>query len=79
MKRFSAWIEANQLESAIDLPGWSHAEPEIDRPVLWYPWKSSFRRIHFTAPNRRTACQQLDKLGILARDLTDGQTIKATH
>ena len=72
MKTFSATIEAQCLERAIDLPGWSHAGPEFERSVLWYPWTATFRKIYFKAKHRREACKQIDRAGLLVRDLSDG-------
>ncbi len=73
MKLFSATIEAQCLERAIDLPGWSHAEPEFEQRVLWYPWKAQFRKIWFKAKHRREACKQIDRAGLLVRDLDEGK------
>ena len=73
MKLFTGTIEARSLERAIDLPGWSHAGPEVERPVLWYPWQATFRKIYFKAKHRREACKHIDRLGIMVRDLDEGR------
>lgn len=72
MKTFAATIEASSLERAIDLPGWSHAGPEFERKVLWYPWTATFRVIFFRAKHRRQAIKDCDRCGLLVRDLNGG-------
>jgi hypothetical protein len=72
MKNFTATIQSSQLKSAIDLPGWSHCGPEFDRKVLWYPWIAQFRKIYFKAKHRREASKQVDRCGLLVRDLSEG-------
>lgn len=72
MKTFSAHIQASQLESAISLPGWSHAGPEYQRKVLWYPWTETFRKIYFKAKHRTEAAKHCDRAGLLVRDMDGG-------
>lgn len=72
-KWFTATIQNSHLESAIGLPGWSHCGPEFDKDVLWYPWIAQFRKIYFKARNRREACKQIDRAGLLVRDLSEGK------
>ncbi len=76
MKRFTCTIEENSLEKAIDLKGWSHCGPQERRSVSWYPFEGYFRRIWFTAKHRTAACMELDRLGLLVRDLSDGTPVK---
>ena len=72
MKMFTGTIEAGSLEKAIALPGWSHAGPEFERAVSWYPFRAMFRKIHFRAKHRRQACRDCDRAGLLVRDLDGG-------
>ena len=77
MQWFEATIEANSLESAMNLPGWSHCGPPFERQVMWYPWKATFRKIYFKSKHRRQAAKDLDKVGVLGRDLSEGRPIKS--
>lgn len=70
---FTCTIESATLDRAIDLPHWSHAGPEFDAQVLWYPWVAKFRKIYFKARNRREACKQINRAGLLVRDLSEGR------
>jgi hypothetical protein len=69
MKLFTAWISGRQLETAMDLPGWSH---KVEERAETSAQGNRRIKIAFTAPNRRQAIKDCRRICLNARDLNDG-------
>jgi hypothetical protein len=74
MKLFQCTILASQLESAISLPGWSHAQRgERKRAVSYYPFEAPEKVVFFHAKHRTEAARHLQRHANSARDLVEYQ------
>ncbi len=70
---FKVSISEQRLESAIDLPGFSHAGESVNVRVSWYPFEEQFRKVYFFAKHRRQAAKHLERFCGQARDLDEGR------
>lgn len=75
MKFFTCTILETGLESAMDLPGWSHCSSDrTKRAVSYYPFEVDQVRIYFRAKHRTQAAKQIGRCPFtIPRDLAEYQ------
>lgn len=62
IKTYAITIPSTQLETAINLEGWSHVGPERKVTRTWYPFSEVVRAAYFQAPNYAEACRRVRKV-----------------
>ena len=73
MRLFTARLMTMDIETVINLPGWSHCGPVEKIRVSWYPFEEYTRKIYFHAESRTKAAKACERLCLPIRDLNDGQ------
>jgi hypothetical protein len=72
MKTYQATVRSGQVEQAMDLPGWQYRRgAEFRAGCSYYPFVDTFAHIVFSADNRSAASKQMDRCGLLGRDLAE--------